>query len=135
MPHQDCSITILDIHAEDNGAWICHVKKIIRSDLFAEAFVNVDVATPYGLSLDIPSRLTFAPLKDIPRTVSVEDSDETEGVIVETGVKNHYASCSASSMDNLGGGIDPELTWFVNGRQLKNMNSEMLEKLVSTLRC
>ena len=131
---RECSITILDIHAEDNGAWTCHVKKDLRSVIFSEAFVNVEVATPYGLSVDIPSQLKFTPLTDTTMPDSEEEdghSDVLESVIIKTNSTNKYASCSASSMDSHGGGVDPKLTWFVNGKQLHNTNSEMLQKLVN----
>ena len=54
-----------------------------------------------------------------------------EDRILHINAEGKHASCSASSLDNHGGGVEPDLTWFVNGIELKNVTSEMGQKLVS----
>ena len=128
-----CSITIMDAQGQDTGTWRCHVKKDIRSHLFSEAFINLDVATPYSLSIDIPSNVKFMPRKDLPIPTNFNEtvSEDLQEEPMASDYENRHASCSASSLDRHGGGIEPQLTWFVNGIQLKNMSAEMIEKLVS----
>ena len=114
--------------------WTCHVKKDIRSSIFSEAFVNVNVATPYSLSVDIPSQLRFTNPSMISTNIHTDNKLDWETSENETKTQigeSKYASCFASSIDGHGGGVDPEITWFVNGIQLKNISSDMLLRLVS----
>ena len=114
--------------------WTCHVKKDIRSSIFSEAFVNLNVAAPYSLSVDIPSQLKFTNptinLENI-NTDDIIDWDTSENETTTQMQQSKYASCFASSIDGHGGGVDPEITWFVNGIELKNISSDMLQQLVS----
>ena len=116
--------------------WTCHVKKELRSPIFSEAFVNLGVATPYSLSMDIPRQLKFTNPSDPIATVSeddVTDMDVLKNVTWNTERESQYASCSAASVNTHAGGIDPHLTWFVNGVELKNVSMELLQKLVSVV--
>ena len=122
----------MDAQGQDTGLWTCHVKQDIRSTLFSEAFINLDVAAPYRLSMDVPRNVKFVQPKNLmtaPTGLSISGMNEEEPINSDN--DGQHASCSASSLDRHGGGIDPQLTWFVNGMQIKNMSSEMLEKLVS----
>ena len=126
----------MDAQAQDTGQWRCHVKKDLRSHLFSEAFINVDVAAPYSLSVAVPTNVKFHQENDfVPSAASNNTAEEEIGgeKLNSFHDTQQHASCSASSLDRHGGGIEPKLTWFVNGIQLKNMSSEMVEKLVSYL--
>ena len=131
----DCSITINDAQGQDTGLWRCHVKHDIRSDLFSEAFINLDVAAPYRLSIAVPSNVKFDQVVDLTPSGAYNNTAEegTEAKEYDSGYISHKASCSATSVDTHGGGIEPQLTWFVNGIQLRNMSSKIVEKLVSIL--
>ena len=134
MEKRKCTITIIDVQAEDNGMWTCHLKNDIRSTTFSEAFVGVEVASPYSLSVEIPNELTFTQSED---TSMLEDDEQKnnemnpEDKSILINAKDNHASCSATSLDNHGGGVEPDLTWFVNGIELKNVTSEIEQKLVS----
>ena len=115
--------------------WRCHVKQDIRSNLYSEAFINLDVAAPYRLSVAIPSNVKFDQAIDLTpsrayNNTMEEETDEKES---NSDDMSHKASCSATSIDTHGGGVEPQLTWFVNGIQLRNMSMKMVEKLVSIL--
>ena len=115
--------------------WRCHVKQDIRSNLFSEAFINLDVAAPYRLSVAVPSNVKFDQVKDLTPSRAYNNTTEEETAEKESnsGDVSHKASCSATSIDTHGGGVEPQLTWFVNGIQLRNMSVKMVEKLVSIL--
>ena len=123
----------MDAQGQDSGTWRCHVKKDIRSHLFSEAFINLDVATPYSLNVDVPSNVIFMQRKAslMPINSNTTASENLQEDSIASDYENHHASCSASSLDRHGGGIEPQLTWFVNGIQVKNMTEEMIQKLVS----
>ena len=130
----ECSITILDLLPQDSGLWMCHVKNDLRSNVFSEAFVNIDIAAPYALSVEIPNKVNFIKLADKPlNNISREDDSQLVQQDRETSQNEigQYASCSASSMGNLGGGVDPQLLWFVNGKQVQNTESHILQHTVS----
>ena len=134
MESRKCTITILDVQPEDNGVWTCHLKNDIRSTTFSEAFVGIEVASPYSLSVEIPNELTFTQSQDTSILEDIEQKNndmkpEDRSILINA--KDTHASCSASSLDNHGGGVEPDLTWFVNGIELKNVTSEMGQKLVS----
>ena len=114
--------------------WTCHVKKDIRSSIFSEAFVNVNVATPYSLSVDIPSQLRFSNPSLTSTNIHTDNRFDRETSENETTTQigeSKYASCFASSIGDHGGGVDPEIIWFVNGIELRNISSDMLQQLVS----
>ena len=125
----------MDAQGQDSGLWTCHFKQDIRSALFSEAFINLDVAAPYSLSMEVPRNVKFEQPKQFmsPKGLNITGMEEHEEEIFNSGHDGQYASCSASSLDRHGGGIEPQLTWFVNGMQFKNISSEMIEKLVSFL--
>ena len=131
----DCSITINDAQGQDTGLWRCHVKQDIRSHLSSEAFINLDVAAPYRLLVAVPSTVKFDQITDLApsRAYNNTTEEETEEEEPNCGDVTHKASCSATSIDTHGGGVEPQLTWFVNGIQLRNMSLKMVEKLVGIL--
>ena len=125
-----CSITILNVKPEDNGKWTCHVKKNLRSALFSEAFIAVNVASPYSLSVDVPTKLTFDKPSHAKHGKGMHTLQKLNNESVPTTSNDRFASCLASSMDGHGGGIDPQLTWFVNGVEIKNVTPATLHLLV-----
>ena len=120
----------MDVKPEDNGKWTCHVKKNLRSALFSEAFIAVNVASPYSLSVDVPTRLTFDKPSNAKHGKGMHTPQTSNNESLLTTSNDRFASCLASSMDGHGGGIDPQLTWFVNGVEIKNVTPAALHLLV-----
>ena len=123
----------MDVKPEDNGKWTCHVKKNLRSALFSEAFIAVNVASPYSLSVDVPTRLTFDKPSHAKHGRGMHTPQKLNNESLLTTSNDRFASCLASSMDGHGGGIDPQLTWFVNGVEIKNVTPATLHLLVCNI--
>ena len=106
------------------------MKKNLRSALFSEAFIAVNVASPYSLSVEMPTKLTFDKPSNAKHGKGMHTPQKPNNESFLTTSNDRFASCLASSMDGHGGGIDPQLTWFVNGVEIKNVTPAALHLLV-----